>query len=34
MTCVLALVKPPSVSRVRVGDVREKVGLGTKQMTA
>jgi hypothetical protein len=31
----LASVKPPSVSRVRVGDVREeKVGLGTKQMTA
>jgi DNA-binding transcriptional regulator YbjK len=34
-THVLALAKPPSVSRGRVDDMRrEKVGLGTQQMTA
>jgi hypothetical protein len=34
-TLVLALAKPPSMSRGRVYDMREeKVGLGTQQMTA
>jgi hypothetical protein len=35
MTHILALTKPPSVSRGRVDDVKEEeVGLDTQQMTA